>query len=247
MKRFIGYFDLMGYKQFIMKNDTPEARRRLEHVLRDIETSLGRGEYLDTPRGYVADLSRSTLRSLSISDTIIFWTQDDSDASLEEFLDVCYRLNWSLNTYNFPIKGLMTYDEMEMIQGSDRNDNGGSYSVNTMYGKGLVNAHLKCDEQNWAGTTVDAALSDCIEAKGLTPLLERVAIKTMVPYKRPPENQTEEYALRLVSKPLNEQAFQNLQRDIRRVFEADHKGLNARAAEMLNNTLLFAEKFKEPS
>jgi hypothetical protein len=245
MKRFIGYFDLMGYKQFIMNNDTPEARRRVEHVLRDIETSLGRGEYLDTPRGYVADLRHSTLRSLSISDTIIFWTQDDTSESLEEFLDVCFRLNWSLNTYNFPVRGLLTYDEMEMIQGSDSNDNGGTYSVNTMYGKGLVNAHLKCDDQNWAGTTVDISVSEWIKAHGLIHQLERVAIKTMVPYKKKIEHQQEEYALRLVSAPLNEIAFANLQRDIHQVFEADNKGLNDRAIEMLNNTLLFAEKFKE--
>jgi hypothetical protein len=154
-------------------------------------------------------------------------------------------LNWSLNTYNFPVRGLLTYDEMEMIQGSDSNDNGGTYSVNTMYGKGLVNAHLKCDDQNWAGTTVDISVSEWIKAHGLIHQLERVAIKTMVPYKKKIEHQQEEYALRLVSAPLNEIAFANLQRDIHQVFEADNKGLNDRAIEMLNNTLLFAEKFKE--
>jgi hypothetical protein len=247
MKRFIGYFDLMGYTQFVMNNTTEETRRRLAHVLRDIENSLGRGALKDTPRGYIADLSQSTIKCISISDTIIYWTQDDSNESLEEFLDVCFRLNWMLNTYDFPIRGLMIYDELELIRGTDENDSGGLYSVTTMYGKGLITAHLKCDNQNWAGTCVDATLSDLIENRGLTAiLLDRVAIKTIVPYKEIPENQEEEYALRLVSAPLNEEGFNNLKRDIAAVFEADNKGMNNRSNEMLANTLAFASKFREP-
>lgn len=118
MKQFISYFDLMGYKQFIMNNTTEEARRRLGHVLRDIENSLAQEKLKDSPRGYVADLSESTLKCISISDTIIYWTQDDSDASLTEFLAVCYRLNWMLNLFDFPVRGVMIYDEMEMIYGT---------------------------------------------------------------------------------------------------------------------------------
>jgi hypothetical protein len=244
MKRFIGYFDLMGYKYFILNNTTEEARRRLEHVLRDIENSLGRGDLNDTPRGFVADLSKSTLKCISISDTIIYWTQDDTDASLEEFLDVCYRLNWMLNTYDFPVRGVLIYDEMEMIRGADENDSGGLYSVQTMYGKGLINAHIKCDGQDWAGTCVDLSLSDEIERRDLTASLDRIAIKTLVPYKKPPEHQSEEYALRLAVNVNNEESLTNLKKDITRVFEADNKGMNKRAQTMLANTLAFAETLK---
>lgn len=229
-----------------MNNPTEETKRRLGHVLRDIENSLGRGELLETPRGYVADRRQSTIKCISISDTIIYWTQDDSDQSLEEFLDVCFRLNWMLNTFDFPVRGLMTYDEMEMIQGADTNESGGTYSVNMMYGKGLINAHLKCDAQNWAGTCVDPLLSDLIESRGLTSaLLDRVAIKTMVPYKMPIADQQEEHALRLVTGPLNDIAFENLKRNITDVFQADNKGLNERAQIMLENTIRFAEKFRQ--
>lgn len=114
-----------------------------------------------------------------------------------------------------------------------------------MYGKGLVNAHIQCDQQNWAGTTVEPMLSQFIEERGLIHLLDRVAIKTMVPYKVVVEDQQEEYALRLVSATLNDVAFGNLERDIRRVFADDHKGMNDRSREMLENRLPFAALFKE--
>lgn len=247
MKRFIGYFDLMGYKQFIMNNSTDESRRRLGHVLRDLENSLGRGELNDTPRGYVANLSKSTLKCISISDTIIYWTQDDSDQSMEEFLDVCFRLNWMLNTYNFPVRGVMIYDEMEMIHGTDINESGGMYSVNTMYGMGLIKAHLKSDEQNWAGTCIDTTLSDEIENRDLLPLLDRVAVKTLVPYKNPIEDQQEEYALRLITGEFNETAFNNVKKNIVGVFAADNKPMNQRATEMLQNTITFLAQLRTPN
>jgi hypothetical protein len=70
MKVFIGYFDLLGYKQFVMNNTTQEVRRRLGHVLRDIESSLGRGDYRESREGLIADLKNSRIKCLNISDTV---------------------------------------------------------------------------------------------------------------------------------------------------------------------------------
>lgn len=246
MKRFIGYFDLLGYKEFILNNDTAEVRRRLEHVLQTIESSLGRGIYEDAAGGaYVADLKNSSIQCLNISDTIMFWTKDDSKESLEEFLDVCYKFNLGMNTYQFPVRGTMVYEEIEMIRGAHNSKAGGMYNINTMYGKGLINAHLKCEGQMWAGTVVDKSLEDFIvNTTGGTSVLEPIAIKYMVPYKKAPENQIEEYALRLVSKPLNEIAFKNLCRDLDDIFKRDNKGMGGTAPQKLENTLIFAEQFK---
>lgn len=246
MKRFIGYFDLLGYKAFILNNDTAEVRRRLEHVLLTIESSLGRGIYEDAPGGeYAAELKNSSIQCLNISDTIMFWTKDDSDASLAEFLDVCDKFNWGMNTYQFPVRGALVYEEIEMIRGGHHSTAGGMYSVNTMYGKGLINAHLKCEGQMWAGTVVDKSLEDFVasSAAGIS-TLDAIAIKYIVPYKKAPENQIEEYALRLVSEPLNETAFRNLCSDLEGVFKADKKGMGGTASQKLANTLLFAEQFK---
>jgi hypothetical protein len=45
MERFIAYFDFLGYKEFILKNDSKHLRTRAGHILRDIEISLGQGKY----------------------------------------------------------------------------------------------------------------------------------------------------------------------------------------------------------
>jgi len=44
MKRFVTYFDFLGFKIFILNNDSEYIRTRIGHVLRDIEFSLGQGK-----------------------------------------------------------------------------------------------------------------------------------------------------------------------------------------------------------
>ncbi|WP_316840062.1 hypothetical protein [Pedobacter gandavensis] len=245
MKRFIGYFDLLGYKEFILNNDTAEVRRRLRHVLQTIESALGRGEREDVSDStYAADLKNSRIQCLNISDTIMFWTIDDSQASLTEFMDVCYKFNKEMNTYQFPVRGALVYEEIEIIKGAHNTLAGGMYNVNTMYGKGLINAHLKCENQMWAGTVMDKSLEDFIVSNGDSSVLAPIAIKYMVPYKTPPADQIEEYALRLVSSSLNDVAFKNLCRDLDNIFKRDKKGMGGTAPLKLANTLLYAEKFK---
>lgn len=244
MKRCIAYFDLLGFKQFILNNDSNHTRTRLGHVLRDLETSLSRGIYKDHPKGLIADLKKSTIKCLNISDTIMLWTQDDSPESVKEFLDVCYGLNWRLNTYNFPIRGIMVYDEFEMIIGNEVSEGNGMYNVNIMYGKGLVYAHGKCENQSWAGCSIDSSLENFIVEIGQEDWLKEFALKYMVPYTKPVENQSEEFALRLVKGELNNIAFQNVKRDLTRIFEDDNKGMNERSRTILKNTLQFLEAHK---
>ncbi|MCX2492974.1 hypothetical protein OQX63_05790 [Pedobacter sp. PF22-3] len=245
MKRFIGYFDLLGYKEFILNNETEYVKSRLGNVLAVIESCLGRGEYEEAPQGFVADMKKSTIQCLNISDTIIFWTKDNSETSLAEFLEVCYTFNWKMNTFEYPMRGAMVYQEIEIINGANNTDAGGMYNVNTIYGKGLINAHLKCEGQMWAGTVIDKSLEDFIlKSPSGSAILEPIAIRYIVPYKTVPVGQTEEYALRLVSSSMEDTAFKNLQADLIDIFNRDNKSMGGTAPLKLDNTLLFAELFK---
>lgn len=77
MKRFIAYFDFLGYKDFILNNDSNYLKVRAGHILRDIQISLGQGKYQDPMNGSVlADISLTRINCLNISDTVIFWTSD---------------------------------------------------------------------------------------------------------------------------------------------------------------------------
>ena len=247
MKRFIAYFDYLGYKDFILNNDSAHLKRRAGHILRDIEISLGQGKYQEPKNGViVADLSSTRINCLNISDTVIFWTNDDSIESLEELLLVADEFNWREVLYNFPVRGVICCDEIEMISGQQKNQAGAIYSPNLIYGKGLVRAHLKAENLNWAGCVIDATVIEHIKEKvNVEKFLEPFAKLYKVPYKVP-EHDFDEYALLINKGGLNETAFENTKKGIIQAFSNDNKPIDKpRVQEILGNTISFLETFRD--
>ena len=94
MKKFIAYFDYLGFKQFIENNDLDYQKRIMENNFRDIENALGQGKLKQPTHGAIADLANSNINCINFSDTIVFWTNDDSESSLIEIIEVAYKFNW---------------------------------------------------------------------------------------------------------------------------------------------------------
>ena len=64
---YLAYFDFMGFKEFVYNNEDEVLMRRMGHIYRDIESSLGRGKNQKPSNGVVmADLSESKLNCLNI-------------------------------------------------------------------------------------------------------------------------------------------------------------------------------------
>lgn len=242
MNKFIGYFDLLGYKEFLLVNTELHLQRRANHILRDIETSLSE-KLKELSGGFVADLSDVNINCLNISDTIIFWSMDDTIEGGIELLNVCYRFNWKLNQHNFPVRGSIVYENFAFITGKQHSTKGAVYSPNLMYGKGLLHAHEKTELLNWAGTVIDNTVVEkmWIEA-AFQDFLKKNTILYNIPYKG---FYKKEYALRLVIGKLNEKAFINYKRDIIRCFENDNKSITPSVEEKMNNTIEFLKGHKE--
>ncbi|MDX1939019.1 MAG: hypothetical protein SFU99_00625, partial [Saprospiraceae bacterium] len=119
------------------------------------------------------------------------------------------------------------------------------YNVNSMFGKGLVKAHLKANAQEWAGTVLEESFINEIKKRGYNPdeFLLPYAKKYKVPYKKE-ESLSEEYVLRLVKGTLNEEALKNYANGVRKNFEAHEKTINdLRVKSKLDNTIKFLESF----
>ena len=95
MKKYIAYFDFLGYKEFILNNDSDYLSIRINHIVRDIKLVLSKGKFKE-PDGFTIspDISQTRINCLNVSDTIIFWTFDDSIESLEELLIIANEFNW---------------------------------------------------------------------------------------------------------------------------------------------------------
>ena len=235
---YLAYFDFMGFKEFIQNNEDVTLMRRMGHIFRDIEICLGQGKYKGPRNGVIiADVSRSKLNCLNISDTVIVWTNDWQLDSLKALINVAYEFNWREIGYNFPLRGTILKGKIKEATGRHINSEGGSYSVQCVYGKGIVDAHLKAESQNWAGTVIDQSIIDDLTNFDQIDFITEMTTKYEVPYKT---GNSEEYVFKIKKTPLNDTALANVLRDIDRVFSMDNKSVEHESVKLkIENTKKF--------
>ncbi len=247
MKRYIAYFDFLGYKSFILNNTEEYVLTRANHILRDIELALAQDNDL-LPMGnvLVADLESFKINCLNISDTVIFWTKDNSLESLEQLLAVANQFNSREILHNIPVRGVVVCDAMEMLKGQDTNAEGAVYSKNLIYGRGLISAHLKSENLNFAGCVIDNSVIAEIETEtDVEAFMSPFAKLYPVPYKQAMADQPDEYILNLVSQPLNDLAYDNYKNNIESRFAADNKPVDSpRVQELILNTVQCLESYR---
>jgi hypothetical protein len=243
---YLAYFDFMGFKQFIQNNEDEILMRRMGHSFRDIEISLGKGKYQEPKSGVIlADLSESKINCLNISDTVLFWTNTCSQEDLLELVEVAYSFNWREIGYNFPLRGSIVKGKIKVVSGKNENQNGGTYSVQCLYGKGLVYAHDIAEAQEWAGSILDEnVVEDLNSFKDGKEFLEKNTVKYNVPFKN--EFYKEFRVFKLKQGKLNEVALKNTLKAIDDVFSQDKKSIDNDNVQLkILNTKKFIEYTKD--
>lgn len=242
MGRYIAYFDYLGYKQFIENNTADYLDKMTSNILRDIEDALGQGKHLEgrLPGTVVADITTTRIFAINFSDTVLFWTNGDSQAEFSELLEVAFRYNSLSNRFFFPVRGTIVFGELNHRWGHLENEFGGGFRVNQVYGKGLVRAHEKAENMSMAGCIVDSSV---IERINDIHLLDGYVIQHLVPYKKMEAKQREEYLLRLFKGESNTELLSNTEESIQSAFQGHNKRIdNDRVRDILKNTIAFLHK-----
>lgn len=214
---------------------------RCGHILRDIENALSLGKTKPrNPGEVIADRKDSNINCLNVSDTIIFYSKDNSIESFEEFINVIHDFNWNINFYNFPVRGYATYDYFKMINGQDINEKGTLYSVNLMHGKGLYYTHEKSELLDWAGCALDSSIEGRLDeiSRGDLSILKKYAKIYDVPYKGYTILQ---YALKFTKEPLSREFFVSKKEGLISVFKGDYKSITPSLQVKIDNTIRFLE------
>lgn len=245
MGTFLAYFDLLGYKKFIENNTTEHLDQRTDHFARNIEKALSLDQpIVQTASGrHVYDISKSRLNCLNFSDTVVLWTKGESLDEFIELLKVAYAYNSFNVLSDFPSRGCIVYGDLWYKPYNSENPVGGRYALNMIYGKALIDAHLKAENMSWAGCVLDQSAINQAETLGnIDSLLEEFSIEHEVPYKsKEGEIKLPETALRLFKgeTPI----IQYYQEGIARAFTQDKKGdLTGRTEDIYNNTIAFLKR-----
>jgi len=91
-----------------------------------------------------------------------------------------------------------------------KNEAGGLYNINSVFGKGLVKAHEKAEKQHWAGTVIDESFIDELVNRGydVDTFLKPYSKKFKVPYKNGLEF-PDEFVMPIIKGQLNDESFKN--------------------------------------
>jgi hypothetical protein len=244
---FLAYFDYLGFKDFIEKNEPEYQKKIVNNIFRDIEGALGQGKVVETEHGYIADLSDLRINCINFSDTVIFWTDANGVDNLNDLLGVALRFNWTCIDYFFPVRGCIVFDDIIHYKFDHVSKKGGTYGVNSIIGKGLVKAHQKAESQNWAGTVIDDTILKYLEdvAVNVDEFLSPYAKPYKVPYHSDMDNE-EEWVLHLVTSKgkMHDEAFQNMCRNITENFAAHNKRTDSASVQIkLKNTIAFLRSY----
>ena len=250
---YLAYFDLLGFKEFIQRNDDQYIDRRMSHFFRDVELSLTGNNtvpHSTNPSVIIPDLSKAKLNCVNISDTVLFWSNDTSTESLNEILLISFSFNWRFNLFNFPTRGCLMKGFLNHTMGNVNSANNSFYSVQCPYGKVLVNAHIKAEAQEWAGTVIDQSVEKDLSNGSLRNLLDKYCVRYRVPYKNTEATPNgdigyDEYVLKLATDIQNQTALDNTKKDIINVFSNDNKPIIGSVQTKIDNTHKLIEFLKE--
>lgn len=248
-KRFIAFFDYLGFKQFIENNDIETQKKVMGDIQRDIEQSLvlekdgKRNNKIIGNSTVIADLSHIKLNSILFSDTVIFWSTDDTFESLENLLRCCFDFNSKTNCFFFPARGAIIYDYIKPLKFDKTSKNRATYNINSVYGIGVVKAYEKAESQNWAGTVIDSSIIEYLENKeeDANKFLSKYAKKYLIPYKKEVKNQKEEFVLNFFTSTISETLFENTSKNIKDNFSKHNKNVNNSVQAKIDNTIKFLE------
>lgn len=244
---YLAYFDLMGFKEFILKNEPDYVASRMQNIYLDMESALTGNNLVKEPSGlYRPDVKDATLNCINISDTILYWTNDLTYNSLCQLFSTSYHLNYSLNNLNFPARGCISKGLVDCISGNHKSVNDTFYAALCLYGKGVVEAHIKAESQDWAGTVVDTSITSILNTQQELNLLSKYCVQYRVPYKKSSQCPTgdigyDEYVFKLSDNISSDDVLNTIKEDINRVFSKDNKSINTNIQKKLDNTLKFAD------
>lgn len=247
MITFLAYFDVLGFKEMVQKNTLEELNQIFSHLLRDTQTAVSGENYIQPQPGFiVADLTKQKVHCMHISDSVLFWTDTDSNDDFIELAKVCYTFYWRSLQLFVPLRGCVVHGEIEFQPFQIKNEGGAMFHNSSLYGKALVDAYIKADQIDYAGCYLDKSVLAKVDQTLITNLIyDQMLCYYKVPFKA--NRYSYEHVFRPIKGNYNEVSFRNSAKHIHSLFSYHSKMTEFPDSVMvkLNNTIDFLEHFRE--
>lgn len=157
MGKYVALLDILGFSEIVSKNSHQDIVDLFDRFIIYVQMSIANYKSMEDQHGRtVFDLRNSVINSTIISDSIIFWTNDESTSDFFELVEITHRFLTFCHSLPFIfLRGSITFGDFhynypDVIRGK------GSTMVHTlMVGKALVTAYQNEKKLEIAGCIIN--------------------------------------------------------------------------------------------
>ncbi|HCG9584327.1 TPA: hypothetical protein ACF3XD_004549 [Vibrio parahaemolyticus] len=160
--RYIAFFDILGFKDLVFNNDHEALEGIYEHFSKAAHLSLANfqaqeGQIADNSISDV-DMSKATVNSLIVSDSVIFWTDSDSPNDFIEIIHASQLMLAISFKIGVPVRGGISFGDFTFNE--VRTNSPQRNVLTSCFGKALVEAYSIEALQEWSGCIVNQIALD---------------------------------------------------------------------------------------
>lgn len=168
-KRYVAFFDIMGFKELVERNNHSYIVDKLEALRKTISIL----EKLHENQGFLNDVKVTNSKTITFSDSIMIFTKDDSIESLNKIIIDSSIFLFKAIEIGIPIKGALSYGEVTL-----------DFKNSLFFGRPIIDAYLLHDELNMYSAILDNRIEDKISTFTLHNDVVDLFISVKVPLKK---------------------------------------------------------------
>jgi hypothetical protein len=147
-QRFVGFIDILGFKDLVMRSDHDEIYK----LLNNISTFRNFLENIHVKGNIPESFSDAEIYTVSFSDSIVIFSKDKSEANFKLFIQ---SINWliarAIET-GILLKGAISFGQVSVNQSSQ-----------IYFGQAIIDAYLLENEVNYLGVVAHNSIDRYIE------------------------------------------------------------------------------------
>jgi hypothetical protein len=254
MERFVAFLDILGFKELV-ENNSVETLQRI--YLKTLEAGYRSGVDEAEAFGFPKELT-SSIRSIIISDSIIFWSQDLTMDSFMMLTSIVRAFCREAFYTGIVLRGGIAKGPLEETSTASISKYN-TIRAPIILGRGLTNAWNLESSQQWSGCVISDEVIDHLRTdtnSESTKLIEKIIeLKWIVSYKAPMKkgNVKDYFCLNWVgprAENITEESIEQITSIVREKFSAFSKNDNTWEVEVkIKNTIdfiLYCWKQKPP-
>lgn len=181
---YLAYFDILGFQHIVAKLSNEELDELYSKIMRDTQWAYADdGKQVSRIELHPVFLN-SLIKAVNVSDSIVFFSKDDSEDSLKAMLKAVSKFVSWLETH-CSCRGCLVHGSFNYLLGNVKNATDEiAYNVSAIYGKALIEAYKKAESQEWIGCFIDESVINHSSANGFKSNNFEHYVEYEIPFKK---------------------------------------------------------------